>query len=211
MIPGPTSPAPSQLTAKPATLLLNQAMENDAGMNVSTTVFNSPWAEVAWFLQPQGTTIEPKTASPPYLGAPLYGLYRAQFVVPADTANLPPLPSTAGYASAAAQPGIACKDDPLTSITTFFNPNDLTNPALRTFDINNPARSATLVLKNVLNFQVQILRNANDFQCSDIQPGNPGLYDSSINPYSIQALQITIRIWDPKTQMTRQITIIQDL
>src|SRR5262245_58846478 len=161
-----TAPIPnnSLLALNPSSLLRNLGMESNAAMNPTyTSVYASPWAEVAWFMLPQGDTIQPKFVSSPQLGAPLYSLYRAQFVVPADTANLPPAPTlTSGFATAAAQPGIACIDDPVSGNTIYYNPSDLANPLTRTFNPTNPTRSASLVLKNVLNFEVAILQSPFD-------------------------------------------------
>src|SRR5262249_2281218 len=91
-----------------------------------------------------------------------------------------------------------------------------------------PDTVATLLATNVVHFTVRVLTNsatinpggefadlplntpidgnaANDFD-SALAPTytNPG-------PYQILALQIIIRVWDQKTQQSRQITIVQDL
>src|SRR5262249_29844426 len=158
-------PSNSQLVSNSATLLRTPSAENNATMNATMgSTFSSPWAEVAWFLLPQGSTIEPKKADTSNfgaypnapLGAPLYGLYRAQSVVAADTANWPPRPQANAFATAAGQPGIACYTDPVSTVTTYWNPNDLAaNPALGKRTFTGPGtRAATLVLKNVLCFEV---------------------------------------------------------
>jgi prepilin-type N-terminal cleavage/methylation domain-containing protein len=68
-----------------------------------------------------------------------------------------------------------------------------------------------LLLTDVISFQVQILRPG-DFQFVDVQPPAPQpVYDTAINWYQIRALQITIRVWDVKTQQTRQITVVSDM
>ena len=121
-------PGNSQLASKSATLLRAPGVEGGASMKESGSVFNSPWAEVAWFLAPQGTTIEPNNATPPPLGTPLYGLYRAQFVAAADTRDLPALPANSGFATAASQPGVACVDDPVSGNTNYWSPSDMTQP-----------------------------------------------------------------------------------
>jgi hypothetical protein len=77
-----------------------------------------------------------------------------------------------------------------------------------------------ILLTDVISFQVQVLRQwttGRDFQFHDLSdPGPPGgtsVFDTGIAPipYQILAIQITIRIWDVKTQQTRQITVIQDM
>jgi prepilin-type N-terminal cleavage/methylation domain-containing protein len=44
-----------------------------------------------------------------------------------------------------------------------------------------------------------------------LQPPLNGDYDSINAPFPILAIQISLRVWDLKTQQTRQITLIQDL
>ena len=66
------------------------------------------------------------------------------------------------------------------------------------------------MLKNVVTFNVRMLQSANAGDNFTDPPG--GVYDTGeATTNSIQAVQITIRVWDNKTQQTRQITIIQDL
>lgn len=117
-----------------------------------------------------------------------------------------------------------------------------------------PARAAaasTLVLSNVLSFQIQVLPvGGTDFQdmvaisqavmappdpdppkqphplAFDTAnygtpmplpkpPYTPNIPAKTITPpvlnFSIQGLQITLRIWDPKSQSTRQVTFMQDM
>jgi hypothetical protein len=40
------------------------------------------------------------------------------------------------------------------------------------------------------------------------QPGNPNRYDLQV---TVKAIEIVLRIWDHKTEQTRQITVLQDL
>jgi prepilin-type N-terminal cleavage/methylation domain-containing protein len=105
----------------------------------------------------------------------------------------------------------------------------------------HPPRGAALVLSNVLSFQVQVMKNPSttgDFEdlalgASDPKTGKgapipfdtanyvnapalPPVYRNvsmtpSVPPYSITGLQIIIRIWDPKSQLTRQVTLLQDM
>jgi hypothetical protein len=52
---------------------------------------------------------------------------------------------------------------------------------------------------------------------SDFSDVDNGFFDTSWDPsglapaYNIIALEITIRVWDLKTQQARQITIVQDM
>jgi prepilin-type N-terminal cleavage/methylation domain-containing protein len=76
-----------------------------------------------------------------------------------------------------------------------------------------------IILTDVISFQVQVLRQGTagrDFQFHDLsdQPGGgTNVFDTAVAPipYQILALQITIRVWDVKTQQTRQITVVQDM
>jgi prepilin-type N-terminal cleavage/methylation domain-containing protein len=77
-----------------------------------------------------------------------------------------------------------------------------------------------LLLTDVISFQVQVLRQwatARDFQFHDLSDAGPAgagnVFDTAVAPipYQILAVQITIRVWDVKTQQTRQITVVQDM
>jgi hypothetical protein len=84
--------------------------------------------------------------------------------------------------------------------------------------------SATLLATDVVSFDVRILPNKAGFgsDFSDVVPvpGWPyGTYDTALppppapldRPYSIQAVQIVLRVWNVKTRQTRQVTIIQNM
>jgi prepilin-type N-terminal cleavage/methylation domain-containing protein len=92
----------------------------------------------------------------------------------------------------------------------------------------NPENAALLgddlVTTDVISFEIKVLRpNAPDFQdLNDVfidGGGNPqtpygGVYDTATAPQgwlSLRAIKVTIRVWDFKTQQSRQISIIQDL
>jgi hypothetical protein len=90
------------------------------------------------------------------------------------------------------------------------------------FNTTNPDTwSATLVATDVVSFDVRILPYLPGFSdFSDVVPvpGWPyGTYDTALPsppggiPYSIQAVQIVLRVWNVKTQQTRQVTIVQNL
>jgi hypothetical protein len=257
-------PANSPLATLASSLMQNPGIENDANMRESPLIYKSPWAEVAWFLVPQGTTIEQN--NPTGVGAPMYKLYRSQFVIPPDTrgedknsngvldpgedtnsngvldlfATSPPPPGETG------QDNIACVDAPS---PYYRSPTDMADhPSLRVWDeqnVNNKKlRGATLVLSNVLNFHIQVLKTPGAIAFEDINEDknlngvlDPGedingngildvAYDTwypppqapppvppAMNPttYPIHAIRISIRVWDSKTQQTRQVTFIQDL
>jgi hypothetical protein len=89
-----------------------------------------------------------------------------------------------------------------------------TNPKTDTVAVSS---IATLLTNNVVHFTVQVLTNNNvggviDADFRDV-PGNRD-FDTGATPtptYQVFALQISIRVWDPKTQQSRQITIVQDM
>jgi hypothetical protein len=82
--------------------------------------------------------------------------------------------------------------------------------------------SATLLVTDVVSFDVRLLPDVPGYNTDfgDIVPV-PGwpfrVYDTALPfsplspPYPIKAVQITLRVWDLKTQQTRQITMIQDM
>src|SRR5207244_590745 len=71
------------LTAQ--TTFLDQPL--DARFQESGTIFNSPWAEVGYFLVQTGSTIEPNNASSTQ-GTPIYALCRVQYVVVPDNTRV---------------------------------------------------------------------------------------------------------------------------
>ena len=70
--------------------------------------------------------------------------------------------------------------------------------------------SATLIATDVVSFDVQILSpQSGTADFTDI-PG--GVFDTAIQqPYTINAVKITLRVYDLKTRQTRQVSIIQDM
>jgi prepilin-type N-terminal cleavage/methylation domain-containing protein len=80
---------------------------------------------------------------------------------------------------------------------------------------------STLVLSNVTSFQVQVFTQpfgstspppGSDF--TDVSGTYPAIYDSSTpanNPFNILGVKINIRIWDSSSQLSRQVTVIQDM
>ena len=115
-----------------------------------------------------------------------------------------------------------------------FNPY-LTNPLFYASPINQ--RGAALVLSNVVSFQVQVSKDTNpakDFEDLGLVDSNgknipfdtpnylkptpsvplpplPPAYGNNVTApaptFSIQALRITLRIWDPKSRFTRPFSI----
>jgi type II secretory pathway pseudopilin PulG len=231
----------------------------------SATVLKSQWAEVIWFLGPNGATAG---------STPLYSLYRRQRVV------LPESESFAGRNGSLLPGTLATLGNLADEVSCwqrgtniYFNtPNDLTVPQRRFgmnpnqnagvplgatgagFAPNAPyaprSDGADLVLSDVLSFSVRVMVSSadpntpwhllSDFpnnnsilsgagasvfdtwtRMRDDSPDAPvdySIWNSSAVPdrcvpamLQIYALEITIRVWDFKTERARQITIIQDM
>jgi prepilin-type N-terminal cleavage/methylation domain-containing protein len=213
----------------------------------SNVIFNSPWAEVAYFLYPTGTTTSPYDPTSTS-GTQLYGLFRCQLVVVPRTDQVNNLAATNGQLYGGSYLNVACTDNgnPATPTTfnnpiQFFSPNDLAggtrtltpaNLANPTVAFNRGSLSiaslsglsnigATQVLSNVLSFNVRVFTSSSlstSTSSASLQTGDvdlsttfPATWDSSSATTPISAIQISIRVWDQKTQQTRQITMIQDM
>jgi prepilin-type N-terminal cleavage/methylation domain-containing protein len=194
---------------------------------------------------------------------PLFALYRVERVVVPDSRWLntpvagqaaPPIPNTAAgdYAQFSWR-------DTGNGILTFNNPSDLTLPANRSFyfpTAANPAgqpgnltvplaftaapgtpwgRGATLVMTNVVSFNVRALRSVPSppesnqakriytdpsFMQLNFDTGDPATIPTVplTNgqqvvqfPAFLSAVTVTLRVWDQKTQQTRQISVMQDM
>jgi type II secretory pathway pseudopilin PulG len=186
------------------------------------TSYNSQWAEIAYFLVPNGSSAG--------TGTRLYSLYRSQLVVAADTSaitNVVPGPRT-NYAQMSY--GAQSTDQSV----VFNTPSDLTGAANRIFRVRGAPNQnsaldqwgAALLLGDVISFDVRPLfydttrQNqplASYFQDATAFGSNTGFDTAAATGANIQnkpfvkALQISIRIWDLKTQQTRQVTIVQDM
>lgn len=205
------------------TYLQPGAAASDATLSYdpNVTVFSSQWAEVAYYLVQTGTVTEPN--NPAGVGTPLYGLYRAQLVVVPDNSQL----SNNSYRPADFA-GVACNLTSANTTTglTFYTPNDLA-AGRRTLQpsalvgqnaTNAPLRGATLLLPNVLSFHVQVLKAPAATSASNSPNTTYGdlgttTYDSNstTNTFGLAAVQITLRVWDPRSAQARQATIVQDL
>jgi prepilin-type N-terminal cleavage/methylation domain-containing protein len=206
----------------------------DARFQDVTNTYTSAWGEVAYFLVPQGNTIEPLNPKSTQAGTPLFVLYRVQKVVVADSTaiNAQAIPANAQNLTAYAE--MSCETDPAGSGNLIFNsPADLAGvlnnpstqvdtppsvPPRRSITTYAPGPGAAPLLGNVISFQVQILvPGATAF--TDVPPDQNGnlFFDTARpnllapQPYTISAIAITLRVWDPATQQTRQATIIQDM
>jgi len=165
-------------------------------------VYNSQWAQVAYFLQFQGTTANPHIAAAAGPGVtPLYGLYRVQWLVPTTNgaaaagtvsvaANTPsalanpptvtPLPVGAAmptsyqltYTRGPSSPGPAGFDNPF----NFGSSPTFYNPSVN-------AGTPILLLNNVVSFNVRIFQSLSGITAVNtvsLNAANPG--QASPNP-----------------------------
>jgi prepilin-type N-terminal cleavage/methylation domain-containing protein len=185
--------------------------------------FNSPWAEVAYYLVQTGTTLEPNNPAST-AGTPLFSLYRVQFVVVPDNTrvnNQVAAGQIGSYSGVSLQQGGAN--------LYFNNPGDLINPGKRRFQPAPPNQSnqpgATLVLSNVVSFTARTLRTNDlgstlkvpqaklDFEDFPFDTGydTNAVPTTTANPFCIKGIEVTIRVWDQRTGLTRQVSVIQDM
>jgi len=196
-------------------------------------LFLSSWAEVAWFLVPM---IDPSTGQQFNAaggGAPLFTLHRRiRLLVQNNNAVNTSARETTG--NIGLYPEVSCENDPGAPGNLYFNRSDSSNrlgPAYRggmnaagvidrtPLGLQNGTDYTGFdrVLSDVISFQVQYL-TAGSTTFTDASAGvsSPGVYDTAIPPpgpatLRILALQITIRVWDAKTEQARQVTIVQDM
>jgi hypothetical protein len=198
-----------------------------------TSVFNSQWAEVAYFLAPNGADAS---------GTPLFGLYRQQRVVVPDPsalnygAGLIDITGLTPAALAAYKKQFSCEANPVVNLShyLYFNsPSALTIPERRMtlfkpgHDDSGIPTGDDLLMTNVVSFDVQLLRSDFPNRASDLAPKYffdswSFIQDEWYNyadrtnfpvpqSYTVNGIQITLRVWDARTRQTRQITLIQDL
>jgi len=123
-----------------------------------------------------------------------------------------PSPSSLASTRTTASGGTA----PDRTFTYFYDPMDgrVVPPAtgvLWPFDPNHPEIwSATLIATDVVSFDVQIL--SPQLGPTDFSDVPTGVFDTvTPQPYTVNAIKITLRVWDLKTHQTRQVSIIQDM
>jgi prepilin-type N-terminal cleavage/methylation domain-containing protein len=208
----------------------------DPGSNL----FNSQWIEVVWFLAPAYTTsnVQATANGTPLYG--LYRQQRVVVPDPStlNTTNQRtyqqpiPLAVNTNYVypfSCSLQQG----NGPLQQYVYFNSPSALTIPNRR-LQMYAPRTDATgfnktgddLVMTNVISFDVKVVRSDFPGQMSDLGPNNffdtwssiqdelgANYTDPSGIPqnYLISGIQITLRVWDSRTQQTRQITLYQEM
>jgi hypothetical protein len=105
---------------------------------------------------------------------------------------------------------------PNRAFTFFYDPTQWRgNPVTPDFSTNPEQWSASLVATDVVSFDIQIyspqIAQATGIQDFSDLPG--GLFDTAYGSpgYTVNAIKITLRVWDLKTRQTRQVSIIQDM
>jgi len=220
---------PSPLLTKPTNFF---DQKGDA-LFQETGQFRSQWAEIAYFTVPTGTTVDISDSSLSSGGTPLRSLYRAEYLLVPNTSDVNN-PSNQTDAPAGFNPidfnaNVSCL---LSGAKVLFNsPADVRDINKRSLDTTTsvpkrrdssraprePEFGSTLLLTNVISFNVRVLgyvESASGGLSSDFSDIPGGEFDSASTTspgYRLHALEITIRIWDQKTEQARQITIVQSL
>jgi len=195
---------------------LPSATQTDPFNAGPTAFYSSQWAEVIYYLEQTGTTEEPNNPTSPF-GTPIFSLKRAQFVMVPDSTNVNQVPTIPG-ANLPTFQTMSCTAPG--SALTFYSPSDaatgqriisalpafLSTPAVR--DRVTLSVAATVVTPNVTSFHIQVM----PVGTTTFQDPAGQLYDTTnINAAALRGIQISLRVFEPKTRQTRQMTIVQDL
>ena len=102
--------------------------------------------------------------------------------------------------------------DPI--VQQFAPPNAANSPGF-SFQGNGPRVFDTWSSKTDLDYRRQLLEldtgRGKPRLCQRPPPPSPCIGDPARQPISIQAIQITLRVWDFKTKKTRQVTMVQQM
>jgi hypothetical protein len=203
----------------------------EANAATATQQFCSPWAEVAYFLVKTGTTVAPNDPNST-IGTPLFALYRAQYVVVSDNTRVNFGSLAVAVAALNQYQEVSCAGSSLNpGKLYFYSPSDLTDYTKRRFNVSGAVQvnqaGATQVLSNVVSFTVRTLQTGappgapklptvavgtTDFADLSIDTGtNRPPYATGLTGFSVKAIEVTIRVWDARTGLTRQVSVIQDM
>lgn len=192
----------------------------------ATTPIGTQWAEVGYYLVPKydlaGNPVTINDPNPTAFGKiPLYNLYRMQLMV------LPMTDKVNGQI--AYDPNIArtFSGSPVTDAGKFkfYSPNDLAAGAgsrgFRPTAINPTVDvpRSSLICTNVVSFQVRIMKDKSllpnaafeDPPQSKAAAGT-AIFDTSAGDpgFRVIGAQVTLRVFDPSSGLTRQTTLVQD-
>jgi hypothetical protein len=171
---------------------------------------------VAYYLIPQGSTVELNVPRSNKGGSQLYTLVRVQKVVATDPTALNaaqiPVAQLPQYAE------MSCQPDPTNTFLVFNSPADLANGqrSISLFTAYPFGYGSSPLLSNVLSVEVEVICR-NDNGTRSVVTGNPNQawsFDTNqaASPgFTVLALQMTLRVWDPATQQTRQVTLFQNM
>jgi prepilin-type N-terminal cleavage/methylation domain-containing protein len=228
-------PVSSPLLATGATTQMAVFADTHWQLGPTTPPYTGQWAEVAYFLVQSGTTVELNNTGST-VGTPLYTLYRAQRVLVPDNLQLI---GTVPFGQLSNYYDVSCQQDVAPNAASlYFNTpedvagNNVTGTVKRGISIPSTLAAAQALpycaplLHNVVSFDVQVLKVMPN-QTAQNPPYTPLLdatfgdlpstaFDTAATQafttgYSIAAVQVMIRVWDLKTEQSRQITVIQDL
>lgn len=195
---------PSNATLMNQSTFFNQPA--DARYQTADSLYYSQWAEVVYYLQAiPGAGTNPNGGS-----QPLFGLYRRQRLCVADNRALTTVATgTAGYEQ------MSVKDN--AGMYRFNTPSDLTDAAKRAIDPTAPGAAGvdTLLMSNVTSFTVRPILSTKNAATNawSVPAATDTSYDSASPPANtlLFGVEISIRVYDLKSEQSRQITIIQDL
>ena len=220
-------------TLAPPGVVNDPSGENMAGLATANGQFIGIWAEVAYYLVKQdGFQTIPDDGSPnPPLQ--LYSLRRRQRVLANDALTNPVAAGTAADFPELSIDSAGTAVNTPSSIISFSNRLAVTDPANTDPNRWRPGvipttpptagkrdyRGSDIVLANVISMRIQVLIDGiAEYKDLSIltSPGLvpvAGVYDTAAtgNNVRLRAVRITLRIYDPKNRLTRQVSIDQAL
>jgi hypothetical protein len=220
-----------------STTFFNQPAEA-RNQDVPGNIYMSQWAEVAYCLKPLNNSAGVQLTAN---GTPLFSLHRIIKVLIADNRlvnqlvanNATNITAHSGFSYTAAGANFYF-NTPLDVTDPTKRSIDFTQDPIAGNSVPE-ANVSTLLLSDVVSFDIQIVRApplppppgpppANSPTLNFGYPAGTvldfedvGTYDTGANapngtpPFGILAVQITLRVWDLRTQQTRQVTILQDM
>ena len=181
---------------------------------------------------PDGTSVNTQFATPAYSAVNIDALSKTTFA--AMSCN--PITVTVGATTTTTltffSPAVAAQANATLGnrVIPDLSPSAFVPPVLFDPTNNRICAASTLVLPNVISFEVQIMRvtgttglpdtgfaSSNLPNYTGVAGATYGIYDTTrlgVAGYpdtGLKGIQITLRVWETKTRQTRQATIVQDL
>lgn len=176
----------------------------DAKFQDAANTYNSQWAEVYYYLVDNGTTAGTTQ---------LFTLRRSQFVLVADNSQIngkvPASSVNTDYSE------FSCAADSKNPAVMYFNtPVDLAQG--KGASLNTQTNPGAILLDDVISFEIlpwsrEAPQKWDHIGYNSIQPGISLTYYSPQWNVPCDGIRITLRVWDAKQLIARQITIFQDL